>query len=268
MIALCVDGDARALRALAREVGELPEIASVAAFGGAAEALAWAGGHPFDVALLETELGGAEPDGLALARRLLALRPEASVVFCAASDRRAVEALALHVDAGYLLKPVDRAKLAAEIAHAAGRHAGDRRLRVVCFGSFEVFSGDRPLKFARRKSRELFAYLVDRRGAETGTNELCAVLWPDETDDARNRDYLYHLIADLKRALRGAGAEAALRSRNRGYAIDVNAVDCDYYHLLDGDPAARRAFAGEYMHRYSWAESTCAWLLANYGRRR
>ena len=82
------------------------------------------------------------------------------------------------------------------------------------------------------------------------------------------RRHITHVADKMGYALRGAGAEAALRSRNRGYAIDVNAVDCDYYRLLDGDPAARRAFAGEYMHRYSWAESTCAWLLANYGRRR
>ena len=55
----------------------------------------------------------------------------------------------------------------------------DGRLRVQCFGNFEVFRGGRPLAFSRSKTKELFAYLVNRRGAVCTVQALAAVLWED-----------------------------------------------------------------------------------------
>ena len=51
----------------------------------------------------------------------------------------------------------------------------DGRLRVQCFGNFEVFFGGLPLKFARSKTKELFAYLVNRRGAVCTVRELSLI---------------------------------------------------------------------------------------------
>jgi two-component SAPR family response regulator len=143
-----------------------------------------------------------------------------------------------------------------------------KKLRAVTFGSFEVYADKTPLVFRRTKTKELLAYMIDRRGAETSVNTLCAVLWPDETDDERKRDYLYHLFSDLKKTLKDAGFPDAVLSRGRGYAVDTQKIDCDYYHLLDGDARARRSFVGEYMDQYSWSEPTCAWLTERYVSRR
>lgn len=129
-----------------------------------------------------------------------------------------------------------------------------KKLRIQCFGNFEVFAGNRPVPFARAKAKEIFAYLVDLRGAGANTGELCAVLWEDSTEIERNRHYLRNLISDIRRALRDCGAEDVFLARRNHFSVDVSRLDCDYYRYLAGDPAAISSYRGEYMKQYSWAE--------------
>lgn len=42
-----------------------------------------------------------------------------------------------------------------------------------------MFCGDEPLRFSRQRSKELLAYLIDRRGAQTSMAEIASVLWED-----------------------------------------------------------------------------------------
>ena len=261
MYALCVDDEALPLRALETAVLKSPDIDDAAAFDDEEEALAWARKHRFDIAFLDMQLH--RMTGLELAEKLYEINPKAAVVFCTGYERYAVQALALHRDVGYLVKPFRQAQIQAEIDHIVQSRPSaraEKKLSVVCFGSFEAFVDGKPLDFGRKKSRELLAYLIDRRGATADASEVCAVLWPDKPEDEHNRDYLYHLAADLKRTLTKAGVGEAIQARGRGYAVNVDAVDCDYYRLLAGDREALRAFTGEYMYRYSWAKDTCAWL--------
>ena len=130
----------------------------------------------------------------------------------------------------------------------------------LCFGNFEVYRNREPLAFKRPKTKELFAYLIDRNGAGVTTKEICAMLWEDDTDDAKNRNYLYQLMNDLKFTLKEVGAEGILVKRGTSYSVDAERIDCDYYSFLkNGKPE----FFGEYMTQYSWAEGTCG-LLENH----
>jgi hypothetical protein len=63
--------------------------------------------------------------------------------------------------------------------------------------------------------------------------------------------------------LNAVGADEALGSGPGIYSVDTTRISCDYYRLLDGDESAARAFRGEYMAQYSWAEETCGWLVTN-----
>ncbi len=262
MIAVCVDDEKLQLDALKRAVEKSPDIQAVYAFDDGAEALAWCREHRVDIAFLDIELH--KINGLDLARELISLWPRLAVVFCTGYERYALPALRMHRDVSYLLKPFRVSQVQAEIDYFKYRVERRKKLRAVTFGSFEVYADKTPLVFRRTKTKELLAYMIDRRGAETSVNTLCAVLWPDETDDERKRDYLYHLFSDLKKTLKDAGFPDAVLSRGRGYAVDTQKIDCDYYHLLDGDARARRSFVGEYMDQYSWSEPTCAWLTERY----
>lgn len=44
-----------------------------------------------------------------------------------------------------------------------------------------------------------------------------------------------------------------IRTRG-GYNINPSLFECDYYDYLNNVPYAVRAYQGEYMQQYSWAE--------------
>ena len=72
------------------------------------------------------------------------------------------------------------------------------------------------------------------------------------------------LISDLRQTLKQIGQEELIIRRSGQIAIRREAIDCDYYRLLDGDVDAVNAFHGDYMLQYSWAEMTAGQLAFKY----
>ena len=135
----------------------------------------------------------------------------------------------------------------------------DKVLTVKCFGTFEVFHKGQALPFKRTKSKELLAVLIDRNGAGMTGKQICAVLWPEDSDDVKNMDHFRHLMQDLRNTLSSVGAGSVLCQEQYQYRVDPAQIRCDYHsYLRHGTPA----FFGEYMSQYSWAEDTCG-LLQN-----
>ena len=266
MIALCVDDESLLLRALVKAVEQSPDIEEAHGFEDEHDAIKWAQTNKADIAFLDVQLHSMT--GLEVAKRLRAVQKGISIIFCTGYEKYAVDAMKMHIDAGYLIKPVRYNAVQQEIDHIKNRkekEGHEKLLTVRCFGNFEVFYEGRPLNFHRKKTKELLAYLIDRRGAEAATREICVTLWEDDGAEQKTLNYMYHLLSDLKKTLNEIGADEVLTSTNGGYAVDTRYLDCDYYKLLEGDADVERAFSGEYMSRYSWAEETCAYLTAKYG---
>lgn len=140
------------------------------------------------------------------------------------------------------------------------------KLRFQCFGNFEVFSaGGIPLTFKRNKSKELLAYMIDRRGANCTIGELQAVLWENKQDTLSQKGQLRNLIHDLKVALQAIDAADVLIRKRGSIAVNISMVECDYYDFLKGIPYAVNLYRGEYMAQYSWAEITSAGLQSDRG---
>ena len=155
------------------------------------------------------------------------------------------------------MKPISAEDVQGELDNIKGVLQKKKLLKVKCFGNFEVFAQDEPLQFKRSKTKELFAFLVDRNGAGMTAKQICAVLFPDDTDDSKNVAYLRQLVLDLKNTLKMVGAESVLCHDTPCYRVDTNLLKCDYFnHIETGKPE----FYGEYMTQYSWAEETCAML--------
>ena len=258
MLALCVDDEAMLLDALRRAVEASPDIDEVAAFRFSSEALAWAEEHTPDVAFLDVRLRGTT--GLELAEKLRARFPDLPVVFCTGYKDYAFEAIQLRAS-GYLLKPIRPEQVQKELDNIKKNLPEKTLLTVRCFGTFDVLKDGTPLTFKRKRSKELFAYLVDRRGASVSTKEICAAMWEDG-DTQKQMMYLYKLYADLRDTLEEAGVGEVLVKGTQSYALLTDLIDCDYYHYLAGDPKFLNAFCGEYMVQYPWAEETTA-LLTN-----
>ena len=254
MSAIAVDDEALMLGALVAAVQASPDIREVAKFSDCEEALEFVKSNSADIAFLDINMRGM--GGLALAEKIIAARPNCKIVFCTGYEEYAIPAFKLHAS-GYLMKPVSAEDVQGEIDNIKGFRQKEKLLTVKCFGNFEVYAKNEVLAFKRLKTKELFAFLVDRNGAGMTAKQICAALVPDDTDDAKNSAYLRQLVMDLKNTLRAVGAETVLCHDTPCYRVDTNLLKCDYFsHLETGKPE----FYGEYMTQYSWAEETCAML--------
>ena len=254
MRAIAVDDEALMLGALAAAIEASPDIAEVSKFSDCEAALEFVKGHFIDVAFLDINMRGM--GGLSLAEKIIAVRPDCKIVFCTGYEQYAIPAFKLHAS-GYLMKPISEEDVQAEIDNIKGLRQKEKPLTVKCFGNFEVYAKNEKLVFKRLKSKELFAYLVDRKGAGMTAKQICAVLFPDDSDDAKNSSYLRQLVLDLKNTLKTVGAENVLCHETPCYRIDTSLIKCDYISYIE---TGKPEFHGEYMTQYSWAEDTCAML--------
>ena len=254
MIAIAVDDEALMLGALVAAVEASPDVADVVGFSDCEAALEYVKSNPIDVAFLDINMRGM--GGLALAEKIVAARSYCKIVFCTGYEEYAIPAFKLHAS-GYLMKPVSAEDVQGEIDNIKGLRRQEKTITVKCFGNFEVYAKNEKLMFKRLKSKELFAFLVDRNGAGMTAKQICAVLFPDDTDDTKNAAYLRQLVLDLKNTLRAVGAADVLCHETPCYRIDTNLIKCDYISYLE---TGKPEFRGEYMSQYSWADETCAML--------
>ena len=254
MIAIAVDDEYPMLQALSEAVKASSDIRQLYTFSSCSSALNWMENNPADVAFLDISMRGM--GGLALAEKISQLQPSCKIVFCTGYEQYALDAIHLHCS-GYLIKPITAQAVQKELDHIKKQPMCDKKLMVKCFGSFEVFHNGQALTFKRTKAKELLAVLIDRNGAGMTGKQICAVLWPEDSDDTKNMDYFRHLMQDLRNALEAAGAGSVLCQEGYRYRIDPSQIRCDYHSYLQyGSPA----FFGEYMTQYSWAEDTCGLL--------
>ena len=255
MIAIAVDDEILMLGALEEAIKVSPDIREVTSFSDCEKALDFVRNNSVDIAFLDINMRGM--GGLELAKTLVSVRPNCKIVFCTGYEEYALPAFKLHAS-GYLMKPISAEDVQSEIDNVKGVRYQEKLLTVKCFGDFEVYVKNEKLVFKRLKTKELFAFLIDRNGAGMTAKQICAVLFPSDTDDTKNASYLRQLVMDLKRTLKQVGAEAVLCHESPCYRVDTSLIKCDYISYLE---TGRPEFHGEYMTQYSWAEDTCAMLL-------
>ena len=254
MIAIAVDDERPMLQALAEAVEASPDIHQLHTFGSCSAALEWMESNAANVAFLDISMRGI--GGLALAEKISQMQPACKIIFCTGYEQYALDAIQLRCS-GYLIKPITAQAVQKELDHIKKQPMTDKKLTVKCFGSFEVLCNGQTLTFKRTKAKELLAVLVDRNGAGMTGKQICAVLWPEDSNDTKNMDYFRHLVHDLRNTLDTVGAGDVLSYEQYRYRIDPMQINCDYHNYLQyGTPA----FFGEYMTQYSWAEDTCGLL--------
>jgi len=259
MTAVCVDDDALMLAQTVSCCRSQQLLTDVQAFTSSPEALAWLKNHSGDLALLDINM--PDMNGLELAGEIRRLHPQTAVIFITAFRQYALEAYAVHPSA-YLLKPFDPMLLQRELEYAllSKQACRSSRICVRTFGHFEILLDGRALDFRRSKSKELLAYLVDRRGAGVTRHDAFATLWEDRQYDISMQKQLDVVIRSLRDTLQkyGIGSLFELKSRNLRVLPDM--MDCDLYRFLDGDEKTVNAYCGEYMSQYTWARDTEAHL--------
>ena len=263
MMIFAIDDEPKALRVLCRCVEAAAPGAGLRAFDSAFAALdVIRFGSLFpDIVFSDIEMPGLS--GLEFAVALKKASPDTRVVFVTAFSQYALDAFQVRAQ-GYIMKPLTTALVRRELDELpAEPKPAPNRLRVQCFGYFEVFWRGEPLRFARRRTKEFLAYLVDRRGAFCAMEDVISALWGDVDDMKNAKHRVRNYISDLRETLKEIDMEDVLIRRTNNIAIRTELLDCDYYRMLEGDMAAVNAFRGEYMTNYSWAEITAGNLYFN-----
>lgn len=257
---LIVDDEISAIRNLVRVLGKVVTDAKIETADNGGTALSLCRDKDFDVAFLDIEMPGK--DGITLAKEIKEIKPLVNIVMVTAYPQYALDALRIYVS-GYILKPVSRDDVRNALLNLrTPLHERTEGLFIRCFGSFEVFFSGKPVRFARSKSKELLAYLIDRRGSAATNAECCAVLWVDYADGSERKRYYFHQIwADLKNTLSELGCADILVQERNAYSIDTDAVACDYYLALKQNVLFLSRFSGEYMSQYDWAEGQVGALI-------
>ena len=224
----------------------------------AKEALVYASDHDLDVAFLDIEM--PELNGLEMAAELKKIRPRINIVFVTGHVEYALDAYSVFAS-GYLVKPADTSDVEKVLEHLRHPVDNENRLKVRCFGTFEVYAKGEPILFKRAKCKEILAYLIDSRGASVSMGELIGILWEESGNMSSRNSQLRTFIADLKHSLSEAGFEKLLVREYNSLAVRTDMVNCDFYRFLNRDAAALREFSGEYMRQYSWAEERVEELM-------
>ena len=219
--------------------------------------------HP-DIALLDIDMPGM--NGIVLAARIKERSPNTSIIFLTGYAQYAVDAFSLHAS-GYLLKPVNKDRLAEEIDFALAKKnkpkppvKTDKRISVQTFGNFDLFVDGKTVTFSRSKAKELLAYLIDRQGSGVTRSEVFSVLWEDSNYDRSMQKQLDVVIRSLRTTLEAAGIPELFEMKSGFLRIEPELIDCDLYHFMEGDIDAVNAYRGEYMTSYAWAELTAAYM--------
>ena len=195
--------------------------------------------------------------GIRLATEIKNRWPDTAIIFVTSYAQYAVDAFVVRA-VGYLMKPVTRSALAADVSYALSGRQKKLTGHVVVrtFGDFDVFVDDKPVRFKMAKCKELLAYLVDRQGSSVPRAELSSVLWEERLYDRKQQKQMDAYIRSMRQTLKEYGIENILEMQGGTLRVVPDRFVCDAYLFFSGDRDMINAYRGEYMQAYPWASIT------------
>ena len=139
----------------------------------------------------------------------------------------------------------------------------NRTVQIRTFGYFDVFVGEKPVAFRNKKSKELLALLVDRRGGYVTSEEAIGFLWEDEPANTVTMSRYRKVALRLKNTLEEYGISDIVESVDGKRRIVMEKVQCDLYQYCSGKEEYAGLFRGSYLTNYSWGETTLGELTNN-----
>ncbi len=246
---IAVDDEQIALEGLLDVISEAAPDAELHGFEYPEDALAFVNGYACNIAFLDIEMVGMS--GVTLAEQLKLRNPDINIIFTTGFEEYRKEAYDLHAS-GYLTKPITVEKVKKELCDLRRPIPKRRRMRVQTFGNFEAYIDGYPIAFKYTKTKELLAYLIDRKGALCTSAEIQAVIFED---DGGHESYMKSLRRDLLETLESTGCSSVIAQQRGKLGIVPDNLDCDYYDWTDGKRMGI-VWYGEYMAQYSWSEYT------------
>ena len=137
----------------------------------------------------------------------------------------------------------------------------EEKIYIRTFGYFDVFVEGNPIAFRNKKSKELFALLVDRRGGYVSSDEAISFLWEEESVNSVTLARYRKVALRLKNILEEYGIADIVESVDGKRRIVTEKIRCDLYDYLSRKDEFAQLFKGSYLTNYSWGEMTLGELL-------
>lgn len=185
----------------------------------------------FDIALLDIEMPGM--NGLELAEQLGSLFPDMKLAFITAYNNYATEAFDVNA-IDYVLKPIREARLIKALDKLTNKGmdyvpkvGAKHEFYIQTFGRFVIRVGDNIVTWKRKKSSELFAYLLENRDTPVHKEKLCDLLWPD-LEPKKALVNLQSIICSIRKVLRECdNREIAIKYSGDNYMLHIEKVHID-----------------------------------------
>ncbi len=255
MQTILVDDERWGLERFEIECANMPEIEVIGKFQNAEDARLLAQEQRVDLALLDIQM--PKMNGMDLSDELRELYPDIIIIFASAYEQYFKEAMKNRKADYFLLKPYTGQEVLEVLERARLLSARQKkRVRINTFGSFEIYIDDIPVGFTSEKAKELLAILVDHAGEPVGSETAFGTMWPNLPFNHTEAGRYRKALSKLQHTLMDAGIENILAYFPHARAIRKDMVECDYFDLLAETPQGVKAYNGNYMTQYSWAEMT------------
>ncbi|MFC5406527.1 response regulator [Cohnella soli] len=284
--AILIDDEEIALDVMEIVLQEVGGVTVLGKFRLVSDAIAQSEGVQPDLIFLDIEM--PETNGLAASAALLAIFPDADIVYVTAHNQYAVDAFDTKA-IGYLLKPVAKHRLVktlerhAELREKAARRAeadrltrsrdsmkspepSRRTLSLKLLQSMELYDAEgRLITWRTKKTKEMFGYLWHHSGTPVYRYRILEHVWPEL--DAERAQALFHTtMYYLRNTLKLAGCPEMIGFGDERYWMRTDEVACDVTRLEELIGNGRRAsdaeellslYRGDYFEteNYGWANS-------------
>ncbi|MCR4648724.1 MAG: response regulator [Lachnospiraceae bacterium] len=250
---LAADDELIALEVLVDAIKEAEPTAEIVSFRNGKDTISYLSENQVDVCFFDIEM--RDCNGIELAYEAKKFNPMVNIVFVTGYSEYSKDAFEVRAS-GYILKPVTSVKIAEEIRNLRNpieENKNSYDIYIKTFGNFDVYSKGEPIIFKRSKSKELLAYLIDRKGAGVTKKEIASIIFPNQEYDRKVEDYINKIYREMTRSLNEAGIGDIVVKKRNYYAINPEKIECDRYDFEKGKTSAIKAYMGEYMQQYSWA---------------
>jgi two-component SAPR family response regulator len=198
----------------------------------------------FDAALLDIEM--PVMNGLELAEQLFNISPGIKIAFITAYNSYATEAFDVNA-IDYVLKPIREERLVRALDRLVNKSLtklqekeNRPRLSIYTLGKLVVKIGEDIIKWNRKKSMELFAYLLENREKPIHKEKLCDLLWPD-LEPRKALVNLQSTIYSIRKILRDYNSrEVSIKYIGDNYLLCIKDV---YIDIVEFENMLRQALA-------------------------
>lgn len=248
---LLVDDEMLALQNLKKNVLEVVPNADILGYNSSIEALAYIKSGIFDVDVALLDINMPVVNGIQLANEIKQRSSKVNIIFCTGYSDYAIDAFGVNAS-GYLMKPITRDSIAEQLRVLRFPTVSSGNIEVKCFGFFNIMSSGRPVLFTRKKAKEIFAILIDRRGTKCSYEEIKDILWEDKSPT--HESYFRDLKRSLHKTCKEYNIEDVFIDDKTCLALDTSKISCDYFDWLDDKCIIPDDKLELYMPAYSWAK--------------